>query len=172
MAEKEKKEKKKTREISLRRENPFSLFQDLDRTFAELWNDDFFFPYGRRRKRQEMVPVEDRPFFRTPLANIQEEKNNFIITAEMPGLDKGDIEITVQAGNLEIKGEMKEEKKEEKKGEVIRREYKSSSYYRAFSLPENIDANNIEATLEKGMLHLKIPKVIPPEPEKKKIDVK
>ena len=67
---------------------------------------------------------------------------------------------------------MKEETKEEKEGELIRKEYHSASYYRAFSLPEHIDDSNIEANLEKGILTVKIPKVEPVEPEKKKIEIK
>ena len=73
---------------------------------------------------------------------------------------------------MEIKGEHKEEKKEEKEGQLVRREYHSSSYYRAFNLPENIDEDKIDANLEKGILTVKIPKVTPPEPEKKKIEIK
>ena len=73
---------------------------------------------------------------------------------------------------MEIKGEHKEETKEEKEGQLVRREYHSSSYYRAFNLPENIDKEKIDANLDKGILTVKIPKVTPPKPEKKKIEIK
>ena len=144
------------------------LFEDLNRNFM----DDWIWPFGSRRRPLSLVISENEPMFRTPLANINEDEKNFMVSAELPGLDKSDIEITVHDGNLEIKGEIKEEKKEEKEGELIRREYHSSSYYRAFSLPENIDEDNIEANLEKGILTIKIPKVEPVVPEKKKIDIK
>ena len=174
--EEEKQEDKKTRELSIRRESPFSLFQQMDRLFDDLnrnFMDDWMWPFGIRRNRPlSLVIAENEPLFRTPLANINEDEKNFIISAELPGLDKGDIEITIQDGNLEIKGEVKEEKKEEKEGELIRREFHSSSYYRAFSLPEHIDENNIEANLDKGVLTVTIPKVEPVEPEKKKIEIK
>ncbi|MFW9988287.1 MAG: Hsp20/alpha crystallin family protein [Candidatus Odinarchaeota archaeon] len=172
----EEKEGKKSRELSLRRESPFSLFQQMDRLFDDLnrnFFDDWFWPFRTRRRRPlSLVITENEPLFRTPLSNITEDENNYNITAEIPGLDKQDIEITIKDNTLEIKGEVKEEKKEEKEGELIRRECYASSYYRAFSLPENIDADNIEANLEKGILTVKIPKVEPPEPEKKKIEVK
>jgi HSP20 family protein len=172
-----KQEDKKSREITVRRESPFSLFQEMDRMFNEMqrnfFNDELYWPFGRRRTRPFSLLIrEDEPIFRTPLANITEEDDAFAITAELPGLDKGDIEITIQDGTLEIKGEVKEEKKEEKEGELVRREYRSSSYYRAFSLPDNIDENKIDANLEKGILSLKIPKVEPVKPEKKKIEIK
>jgi HSP20 family protein len=119
-----------------------------------------------------LIIRESEPIFRTPLANITEDEGFFNINAELPGLDKGDIEISIQDGNLEIKGEVKEEKKEEKEGELVRREFRSSSYYRCFTLPENIDEDKIDANLEKGILTVKIPKVEPKEPEKKKIEIK
>jgi len=72
---------------------------------------------------------------------------------------------------LEIKGEQKEEIKEEKEG-YVRREFSSASYYRAFSLPENIDEDAIDANLEKGILTVKIPKKEFEKKEKKKIEIK
>ena len=172
----EKKEDKKSREISVRRENPFSIFQEMDQLFDEVqrsFSDDWYLPFSRRRYRPLLLKVsDDEPVFRTPLANVTEDDKNFNISAELPGIDKGDLELTIQDGMLEIKGEHKEEKKEEKEGQLVRRECFSSSYYRAFSLPENIDENKIEANLDKGILKITIPKVEPPKPEVKKIEVK
>ncbi len=172
----ENKEGKKSRELTIRRENPFSLFQEMDRMFDDLRSnffDDFWLPFGRRRYRPLSLAIkDDEPLFRTPLSNISESKDAFNITAELPGMDKADINMTIQDGMLEIKGEQKEEKREEKDGQLVRREYHSSSYYRAFSLPENIDTDKIEANLEKGILSVKIPKVEPPKPERKKIEIK
>ena len=172
----ENQEGKKSRELTIRRENPFSLFQEMDRMFDDLrsnfFNDNWW-PFGGRRYRPlSLVIRDDEPLFRTPLSNITENEKEFSITAELPGMDKADINLTIQDGMLEIKGEQKEEKKEEKEGQLVRREYHSSSYYRAFSLPENIDPNSIDATLEKGVLTVKIPKVEPPKPERKKIEIK
>jgi len=163
---------KKSHELAVKRENPFSLFQEMDRMFDNLWRsfDESFWPF-RGRKRYEPIKWEDLPIFRTPLSNIVENENNYNITAELPGLDKGDIEITVHDGMLEIKGEQKEEKKEEKEG-FVRREYSSASYYRAFNLPENVDEDAIDAGLDKGILRLKIPKKEPEKKEKKKIEIK
>lgn len=171
-----KKEDQKSREITVRRESPFSLFQEMDRLFNDMQRnffDDWNWPFGiRRRQPISLIIREDEPIFRTPLANITEDEGFFKINAELPGLEKGDIEISIQDGNLEIKGEVKEEKKEEKAGELVRREFRSSSYYRCFTLPENIDEDKIDANLEKGILTVKIPKVEPKEPEKKKIEIK
>lgn len=163
---------KKSRELAIRRESPFSLFQEMDRMFDNLWrnfDDSLFWPF--RRRRYEPIKWEEMPVFRTPLSNIIENENGYAITAELPGLDKGDIEITFQDGLIEIKGEQKREEKEEKEG-YIRREYRSSTYYRAFNLPENIDDELIDANLDKGILTVKIPKKEPEKKERKKIEVK
>ena len=164
----EKEGEKKTREIAVRRESPFSLFQRMDQIFDEMSRNFFDFP---RKSLMPSFPKEDA-MFRTPLSNIKEKESEFEISAEIPGLNKDDIEITISEGKLEIKGETEKEEKEEEKGEVVRREYSSSSYYRAFSLPENIDEDAIDAQLEKGILKVKVPKKELPEPEKKKIEVK
>ncbi|MFX1419509.1 MAG: Hsp20/alpha crystallin family protein [Promethearchaeota archaeon] len=163
---------KKSHELAVKRESPFSLFQEMDRMFDNIWKgfDDTFWPFSRKR-RYEPIKWEDLPIYRTPLSNITEDENSYSITAELPGLDKGDIEITIHDGMLEIKGEQKEEKKEEREG-YVRREYSSASYYRAFNLPENIDEEAIDAGLKKGILNLKIPKKEPEKKEKKKIEVK
>jgi HSP20 family protein len=162
----------KSRELSIRRESPFSLFQQMDRMFDDMWRrfDDWsYWPFSRRK--YEPVKWEEAPFYRTPLSNITEDEKSYNIIAEIPGLNKGDIEITIHEGTLEIKGEQKAEKEESKEG-FIRREYSKASYYRCFSLPENIDENAIDANLDKGILKVKIPKKEPEKKEKRKIEIK
>ncbi|TFF99116.1 MAG: Hsp20/alpha crystallin family protein, partial [Promethearchaeota archaeon] len=172
----EKEEEQKTRELSIRRESPFSLFQQMDRMLDNMWrgfDDLFWWPFSNRSYRPLSLTIaKDEPLFRTPLSNITEEENQYIISAEVPGLEKSDLEISITDNNLEIKGEVTEEKKEEEEGELVRRECFTKSYYRAFTLPENIDQDGIDANLDKGILKITIPKVEPPKPVKKKIEVK
>lgn len=166
----------KSRELSLRRERPFSLFQEMDRMFEDIsrgLNDWFWWPFERNRWRLSTLEFpEEEEWFRTPLANVSEEKDKFTIEAELPGLDKGDIEININDGVMEIKGEAKEEEKEEKEGELVRKEYRSSRYYRSFTLPENVDEDKIDASFEKGILNIALPKTEPTKPEKKSIEIK
>ncbi|MFX1393545.1 MAG: Hsp20/alpha crystallin family protein [Promethearchaeota archaeon] len=170
------KEEQRSRELSIRRESPFSLFQQMDRMVDRMWrgfDDLFWWPFSNRSYRPLSLTItEDEPLFRTPLSNITEDEKKYIITAEVPGLDKGDLEISITQNNLEIKGEISKESKEKKEGELVRRESFRKSYYRAFSLPENIDPDKIEANLDKGILKINIPKVEPPKPEVKKIEIK
>jgi HSP20 family protein len=169
----EPKEGKKSRELTVRRENPFSLFQEMDRMFDSFFNDDYWpFGWSRRRRPFGLIIRDDEPIFRTPLSNITETDKTFEISAELPGMDKSDIQLTIKDNMLEIKGEQKEEKKEEKEGEYVRRECRSTSFYRAFNLPENIDEDKIDANLDRGVLKVTIPKVEPVKPEKKQIEIK
>jgi HSP20 family protein len=167
-------EGKKSRELTVRRENPFSLFQEMDRMFDSFFNDDFLWPFGwsRRRRPLGLVIREDEPMFRTPLSNITETDKSFEISAELPGMDKSDIQLTITDNMLEIKGEQKVEKEEEEEGQYVRRECRSTSFYRAFNLPENIDEEKIDANLDKGVLKVTVPKVEPVKPEKKQIEIK
>ncbi|MBD3212244.1 MAG: Hsp20 family protein [Candidatus Lokiarchaeota archaeon] len=165
-------EEEKSRELSIRRERPFSIFQEMDKMFDEISRSfgDFWRP--TRWPSLSLMEKEEGPLFRTPLTNIKESDGEFEISAEMPGLDKGDIEVSFHDGVLEIKGEIEEEEKKEEDGEVVRSEYRSSRYYRAFTLPENIDDEAIDANLEKGILTVTVPKKEPEPVEKKKIEVK
>ncbi|MBN1800487.1 MAG: Hsp20/alpha crystallin family protein [Candidatus Lokiarchaeota archaeon] len=175
-SKKKEKEEKEPREIAIRRDRPFSLFQEMDRYFDDMTRDlfgNFMWPFSSRRWGPSILSeMEKEPLFRTPLSNITEDDKNFNIVAEMPGLNKSDITVSIHDGNLEIKGEAKEEKREEKEGKLVRREYRSSSYYRCFSLPENANEDLVNATLDKGILKVTIPKKEPVKIEKKTIEVK
>lgn len=173
-SEKKSEENEKTRDITVRKSRPLTpfktidkLFNEMDRLFADFWHPTRFWDFEPLRIKL----FDEDPFFRTPLANIEEDDNKFNITAELPGLDKADLEITVKDGRLEIKGEQKEEKEDNREG-LLRREYHSSSYYRSFNLPENVDEDKIDAKLDKGILKLTLPKKEEEKKEKKKIEVK
>ena len=164
----------KSRDITVRNYRPLTTFKTIDRLFNEM--DRFFADFWLPTRFLDFEPLriklfDEDPFFRTPLANIEEDNDKFNITSELPGLDKADLEITVKDGILEIKGEQKEEKEDKKEG-FVRREYHSSSYYRSFNLPENIDEDKIDAKLDNGILKLTLPKKEEEKKEKKKIEVK
>ncbi|MFX1477049.1 MAG: Hsp20/alpha crystallin family protein [Promethearchaeota archaeon] len=167
------KEKKKNTSIQLRKSRPLSLFGHFDQVFDEL--DRYFNNFWKPSRYWNFEPFtlsrfDDEKFFRTPLTNVKDEGDNYSVTAELPGLDKGDIEISIHDGILEIKGEQKEELEEKKEG-FMRREYHSSSYHRSFTIPENVDEDHIDAKLDKGVLTLKLPKKEEEKKEKKKIEI-
>ena len=105
----------------------------------------------------------------SPAVDIKEEADRFLITADLPGVDPKDIEITMENGVLAIKGERQSEAREEKEG-YKRVERVSGSFYRRFSLPDTADAERIEAKGKDGVLEVILPKHEKVQP--RKIEVK
>lgn len=104
-----------------------------------------------------------------PAVDIKEETDRFLITADLPGVDPKDIEITMENGILTIKGERLSEASEEKEG-FKRVERVSGTFYRRFSLPDTADAERIEAKGKDGVLQITLPKHEKVQP--RKIEVK
>jgi HSP20 family protein len=104
-----------------------------------------------------------------PAVDIKEEADRFLITADLPGVDPKDIQITMDDGVLTIKGERQSESREEKEG-YKRVERVSGAFYRRFSLPDTADAERIEAKGKDGVLEVTLPKHEKVQP--RKIEVK
>lgn len=98
--------------------------------------------------------------FRAMAMDITEHEDNFQILANLPGLKKDNVKISVHDNQLMIEA-VCDEKKEEKKGTVYRCERYSGSYRRNLMLPENADINKISAKMDDGVLDLTIPKKEP-----------
>lgn len=92
-----------------------------------------------------------------PSVDVKEEANRFVVTADLPGVEPKDIEITVAHGMLTISGKRASEKKEEKDG-YLRTERSSGEFYRRLALPETADAEHVDAKSDKGVLEVSIPK--------------
>tara|TARA_R110001592_G_scaffold67138_1_gene206036 strand:+ start:386 stop:829 length:444 start_codon:yes stop_codon:yes gene_type:complete len=105
----------------------------------------------------------------TPAVDIKEEDKRFLVTADIPGVDPNDIEVTMENGTLSIRGERKDEKKEEKDG-YRRVERFSGSFYRRFTLPDTADADKIKARANNGVLEIEIGKSKEKQSKKVKIE--
>ncbi len=130
----------------------------------DLWNktfdrifDDFF----------SVSPVNQS----VPAIDIEEEKNKFVLTAELPGMEEKDLDIEVTDGILTISGEKKEEKKKEDKNCVVS-ERRYGSFSRSIRVPDNIKSDQMKARFDKGVLHIDMPKDEKAAPRKIKIDFK
>ncbi|MFZ4786228.1 MAG: Hsp20/alpha crystallin family protein [Flavobacteriales bacterium] len=128
--------------------------------FDDAFMKDFFNPGFK----SEMVA--------TPAANIRETKDKYAVELLVPGWNKEDFHIALEKNNLVISAEKKEEKKEE--GERFnRREFRQYSFKRMFELPETVNAAEISARYENGILELALPKKNEVQVElSKKIEVK
>jgi HSP20 family protein len=105
-----------------------------------------------------------------PKVDIVEGDNEYTLRADLPGMAKDDIKVTVENGVLSITGEKKEEKQEKKKEQYSYFERSYGSFSRSFNLPEHVDAKNIDARYRNGVLELKLKKSEPAKP--KPIEVK
>lgn len=92
-----------------------------------------------------------------PAVDIKEEDNRFVIHADIPGVKPEDIEVSMDAGVLTIKGEKSSEEKTEKEG-YKRVERTQGSFYRSFSLPNAAEFEAITAKSKHGVLEVIVPK--------------
>ena len=97
--------------------------------------------------------------------DIFDDGNNFVLSAELPGISREDLDIDVKDNRLTIKGEKKLENKTEKEG-YLRVERSYGAFERSFFLDDNIDRENIKADYKDGVLHLTLPRK-QDEPSKK-----
>lgn len=105
-----------------------------------------------------------------PAVDVEETEDAYRISADVPGIDPKEIDITLENGILTLKGERKEEKTSEERGGARHVERSYGSFVRRFSLPDIADADNIQARADKGVLHLTIAKKAESKP--RKIEVK
>ena len=100
-----------------------------------------------------------------PKVNVYEYEDKVGIVAEIPGLNKKQLNVDVEEGVLTISGD-KHSTFEDDGAKVLRRELKQSSFKRSFELGELLDGDNISATFKDGILTVAIPKVEPEKPKK------
>jgi len=152
-----------------------SLRDEIDRVF-----EDFYKGLGWWPRPGRLFDVE--PFFepfrrmepiwagKQPTADVAESDTEFRITAEMPGIDEKDIEVTVADGMLTIKGEKSEEKEEKKKDYHVS-ERRFGSFRRSFALPKTADIDKVQATMKNGVLSVVLPKAAAAQSTAKKVEI-
>ncbi|HKL85849.1 MAG TPA: Hsp20/alpha crystallin family protein [Treponemataceae bacterium] len=97
----------------------------------------------------------------SPRVDVRETIDSYIMDMDLPGLTEDDVEINLKDRVLSISSIQKAEKEEEKKVEEVEylvRERRSSCFTRRFTLPEDIDAENVDATFKNGVLTINIPR--------------
>ena len=152
--------------MSLVRFNPVKDFLNVEREFNRLFKT-FDERFGIRRNDDQENGYENAVW--TPLTDIYEDKDNYIIKADLPGLKKDDVKISYTDDQLEICGERAQEK-ETKDAKWHRVERSFGKYYRSFTLPKEIKQDNIKAEFKDGQLAITIPKAEEVKP--KEIEIK
>lgn len=145
--------------------DPLQVFDELQEEMARLFGG---------------VPLALRPFAWprprlgqpttawAPRMDVYEKNGTLIAKAELPGVKKEDIEITLEAGDLVIRGERKTES-EVKEEAYYRMERTYGSFYRRLPLPFEVAPEAITATFADGILEVRVPRPTQPKPEARKI---
>jgi HSP20 family protein len=106
-----------------------------------------------------------------PKVRISEDKDNFMLKLEIPGITKDDIKINIEDDVLSISGTKKQEKKTEETN-LLMNELYYGEFSRSFNISKDIDTNKIEAEFKDGVLNVTLPKVEEAKQVKKEISVK
>ncbi len=106
-----------------------------------------------------------------PAIDLYEKDKKFVIKAEIPGIKKEDLELSVEDGMLTIKGEKKNETKKEEEGS-LRKELYYGSFQRQVNLGQEVDENKAKASYKNGVLKVELPKKEEKEKRQRKIDIK
>src|SRR5580765_7620198 len=119
---------------------------------------------------QETKPATDRAVryeYATPEVNIFENKDGYVLEAEMPGVNKEGLEITLEGNELTLVGRRHADAQP---GEALFRESAARDYRRVFELDPAIDTTKVSAKVEQGVLTLTLPKSEKVKPRKIKVD--
>jgi HSP20 family protein len=126
----------------------FNVGREFDRLFGPVFNDPSLSGW-------------------TPAVDVRETDSGFLVSADLPGLTKDDIEVTVKDGVLALSGERKQEIEEGDAGaghRILERRY--GRFQRSFSLPRGVDAEKVEAQFSDGVLKVTLPKTAAAKPRR------
>ncbi len=141
---------------------PWRPFRELERMRREMdraWDSFFERRPARVEEAMEWLPTLD----------VSETKNDYVVKAELPGIDPKDIDISLTNDLLTIKGEKKQEKEEKEENyHLIERSY--GSFTRSVRLPGQVQSDKINANFKNGVLRVTLPKT--EEAKKKEIKIK
>jgi HSP20 family protein len=135
---------------------PSDIWMEFDRAFERFRRDFESILWPRESEAPSMGPLETK----IPSVDIEDKDDKFIMTAEVPGFKKDEIEINICGNSVEISG-TKETKRDEKGKDYIRQERTEESFYRTVTLPEEIKFEEVSADLKDGLLEIVLPKKSP-----------
>ncbi|WP_245688318.1 Hsp20/alpha crystallin family protein [Thiohalomonas denitrificans] len=150
--------KENKQEITTRRESPMGQrmptpFDEMERMFES------FFPSGWPRPMR-MAPLlgEIAPGVKIPPVDIIDREAEIVLRAEMPGIDKDSIDVSMSDNSVTIRGSSHHEEKESEEN-YYRSEISRGAFSRTVTLPADVDGDKTKATFKEGVLELTMPKV-------------
>lgn len=151
--------------MSIVKWSPFKELEDMRRDMAKLFGE-FFEPSpmrGRLWPKLEIGVI-------VPNVNMYDRKNEIVGKAELPGVEKENVDITITENNLTIRGERKKDE-EVKEEDYYSREMSYGSFTRTISLPVEVDSSKAKATFKSGILEIALPKKEEAKPKEIKVEL-
>ena len=145
--------------MTLIRYEPWNVMDRLHRQIDQIFGDSFASPAATGENSVAWIPTVD----------IHEEPEKFVVRADLPGVDPQDISITAENRVLTLRGQRHFERSENQKG-FERLERVEGSFLRRFTLPNNVQDDQIKARHVNGVLEVTIPKVAAPEPRRVSVE--
>lgn len=156
--------RKESKEVVKAEPTFLSPFEEIERFFDEVMRRPFsLFSSLMPRLRTETEVL-------SPAVDIYEEGDDLVVKAELPGINKEDIEVKVTDDYITISGEKKKEEKVEKK-DYYRYERSYGSFSRTFRLPIDVQTEKAKAKFENGVLEIRIPKTEEAKKKERKLQI-
>ena len=153
--------------VVFNRNIPFINRDDFLTPFDKIFDQMVSQHYPEITKSVGVNPMQGSAY---PKVNVYEYDDKVGIIAEIPGLDKQQLEVSVEEGVLTISGD-KHSAFNDDGAKVLRRELKQSSFKRQFELGELLDGENISANFKDGILSVDVPKIEPEKPKKHTVKI-
>jgi HSP20 family protein len=134
-------------------------FEEMERMFEQFMGRSWMRPFGWENPLlNEMARSME---VRVPSVDVIDREEEVVVRAEIPGVDKENLEVSLSDDRLTIKGTTRQEKEEKEAGEYTRREMSRGSFTRVVTLPANVDGEKAKAGFKDGVLEMTLPKLKP-----------
>lgn len=147
-------EETKKQEVQKATVRALSPFEEMDRMFDQYFRRGVMRPW---RFEWPSFPEVALPEMKMPKVDVVDREAEVVVKAEIPGVEKKDLDISVGEDAITIKGSTRHEEKEEK-GDYYRHEISRGSFIRTVALPATVDGSKAKANFKDGMLELTLPK--------------
>jgi len=144
-----------------------SPFDEMDRMFDTLLHRSWLRPF--RELWPEWAQFEETRGFAAPRVDVIDRDEEVLVRAEVPGVEKNELQVDLAGQLLTIKGERRREEKEDE-GEIFRSEISRGSFSRTIRLPEDVDFEKAAAEFKDGMLEIHLPKTH--KTDRRRIEIK
>lgn len=153
--------------MSIIRWNPARELLNMEQEFNKLFNG-----FGKRFRTGESDSLDEyENAIWLPLADIKEDKNNYFVMLDLPGIAKDEVKVAYNNGQLSVSGERKQEKETiDSKFQRVERVF--GQYDRSFTLPQKVKEDKIEAEFKDGQLKITVPKAGEAKPKELEIKIK